>query len=174
MSSHSSSVKSPWVDLQVVDMEPSAFPISQAYGIWQPDGWQLCHSSGYIFTTASKLYRTKAEGTPMATTLSRSDTYATVAQRAAAGKAARSVCPRSSHAEWSSDVRTIDPLTLLAEQAMTRVPELVPIRYGRMAASPFAYFRGPPTSPTSAASPPLSAISCSTSTTSTRPTPGRS
>src|SRR5450759_508922 len=53
MSSHSSSVKSPWVDLQVVDMEPSAFPISQAYGIWQPDGWQLCHSSGYIFTTAS-------------------------------------------------------------------------------------------------------------------------
>src|SRR5664280_2325290 len=54
MSSHSSSVKSPWVDLQVVDMEPSAFPISQAYGIWQPDGWQLCHSSGYIFTTASK------------------------------------------------------------------------------------------------------------------------
>src|SRR5665811_649406 len=54
MSSHSSSVKSPWVDLQVVDMEPSAFPISQAYGIWQPDGWQLCHSSGYIFTTASE------------------------------------------------------------------------------------------------------------------------
>jgi hypothetical protein len=39
-------------------------------------------------------------------------------------------------------VRTIDPLTLLAEQATTRVPELVPIRYGRMAASPFAYFRG--------------------------------
>src|SRR5664280_1173519 len=60
MSSHSSSVKSPWVDLQVVDMEPSAFPISQAYGIWQPDGWQLCHSSGYIFTTASNTLRAVA------------------------------------------------------------------------------------------------------------------
>ena len=38
--------------------------------------------------------------------------------------------------------RTVDPLDLLAEQARTRVPELIPIRYGRMAASPFAYFRG--------------------------------
>src|ERR1035437_6324671 len=60
MSSHSSSVKSPWVDLQVVDMEPSAFPISRAYGIWQPDGWQLCHSSGYIFTTASQVAKSSS------------------------------------------------------------------------------------------------------------------
>src|SRR5664280_768059 len=64
MSSHSSSVKSPWVDLQVVDMEPSAFPISQAYGIWQPDGWQLCHSSGYIFTTASETMLTEPGANP--------------------------------------------------------------------------------------------------------------
>jgi hypothetical protein len=78
----------------------------------------------------------------MATTLSRSDTYATVAQRAGRGKAARNVSPRSGHANWSSALRTLDPLTLLAEQGATRVPELDPIRYGRMAASPFAYFRG--------------------------------
>lgn len=78
----------------------------------------------------------------MATTLSRSDTYATVAQRAARGKAARNVSPRSGHANWSSALRTLDPLPLLAEQGATRVPELDPIRYGRMAASPFAYFRG--------------------------------
>ncbi|HEV3265489.1 MAG TPA: DUF2252 domain-containing protein [Acidimicrobiales bacterium] len=78
----------------------------------------------------------------MATTRSSNETFATVAQRAAAGKAARTACPRASHAEWSSALRTVDPLDLLAEQATTRVPELIPIRYGRMAASPFAYFRG--------------------------------
>jgi hypothetical protein len=78
----------------------------------------------------------------MATARTGSETFATIAARAAAGKAARSSCPRSSHAEWSPALRTEDPLSLLAEQAATRVPGLVPIRYGRMAASPFAYFRG--------------------------------
>jgi len=78
----------------------------------------------------------------MATTRRENETVATVAERAAAGKAARSACPRSVHAEWSSALRTVDPLALLADQAITRVPELVPIRYCRMAASPFAYFRG--------------------------------
>ena len=43
---------------------------------------------------------------------------------------------------WSIDQRRLTPLDLLAEQAETRVPELVPIRYGRMVASPFAYYRG--------------------------------
>ncbi len=66
----------------------------------------------------------------------------TVAERAALGKAARAAAPRSGLGEWSSAQRTHDPLDLLAEQAKTRVPELVPIRHGRMAASPFAYFRG--------------------------------
>ena len=78
----------------------------------------------------------------MTTALNQRDAFATVAERAAAGKAARNACPRSGHAEWSPAFRTADPLALLAEQAETRVPELVPIRYGRMAASPFAYFRG--------------------------------
>jgi len=54
----------------------------------------------------------------------------------------RGEVPRDRHAEWSSDQRKLEPLDLLAEQALTRVPELVPIRYGRMAASPFAYYRG--------------------------------
>ena len=48
--------------------------------------------------------------------------------------------PRSSHREWSQAVR--DPLPILGKQDETRVPELVPIRYGRMLASPFAFFRG--------------------------------
>jgi len=65
-----------------------------------------------------------------------------VEQRAARGKAARASVPREVHGEWSPDQRRTSPLELLEEQATTRVPELVPIRYGRMAASPFAFYRG--------------------------------
>jgi uncharacterized protein (DUF2252 family) len=63
-------------------------------------------------------------------------------QRAAKGKSARSDTPRSSHGAWEPAGDRRDPVELLEEQAATRVPELVPIRYGRMAASPFAFFRG--------------------------------
>src|SRR3954463_15314814 len=57
------------------------------------------------------------------------------------GKAARAEAPRSSHADWEPTPDR-DPIGLLEEQAATRVPELVPLRYGRMSASPFAFFRG--------------------------------
>ncbi len=50
--------------------------------------------------------------------------------------------PRSRHAEWEPWVERPDPVALLEEQAKSRVPELVPIRHGRMMASPFAFFRG--------------------------------
>ena len=63
-------------------------------------------------------------------------------ERAARGKAARVEAPRSRHAEWEPWAERPDPVALLEEQATTRVPELVPIRYGRMMASPFAFFRG--------------------------------
>ena len=63
-------------------------------------------------------------------------------ERAAAGKAARSQAPRSAHAEWEPAGDRPDPVEILEVQARWRVPELVPIRYGRMAASPFAFFRG--------------------------------
>ena len=74
------------------------------------------------------------------------------AQREAAGKAARQTAPRVSHAEFSRSPGRRDPLTL-QRQATVRVPELLPIRYGRMAVSPFTYFRErrcpwPPISPT--------------------------
>ncbi len=54
----------------------------------------------------------------------------------------RSLAPRSSHAHWAPPPDRPDPVAVLEEQAKTRVPDLVPIRYGRMVASPFAYFRG--------------------------------
>jgi uncharacterized protein (DUF2252 family) len=65
-----------------------------------------------------------------------------VAERAARGKAARSEVPRSSHAEFRPRPRRPDPIKLLESQAKTRVPELVPIRYGRMLVSPFTFYRG--------------------------------
>jgi uncharacterized protein (DUF2252 family) len=64
------------------------------------------------------------------------------AERVAKGKAARRVVARSSHGAWEPAADRPDPIALLVEQAETRVPELVPIRYGRMLESPFAFFRG--------------------------------
>jgi uncharacterized protein (DUF2252 family) len=61
--------------------------------------------------------------------------------RAALGKDARSHAPLEWQAEFRPDARR-DPIGLLLGQAKTRVPELVPIRHGRMLVSPFAYFRG--------------------------------
>jgi uncharacterized protein (DUF2252 family) len=49
--------------------------------------------------------------------------------------------PRVSHAAWTAPEHR-DPIAVLEAQAATRVPELLPIRHGRMAASPFAFFRG--------------------------------
>jgi len=66
----------------------------------------------------------------------------TPAERAARGKAARAAVPRESQAEFDLPSDRPDPLALLEEQATTRVPELVPIRWGRMMVSPFTYYRG--------------------------------
>jgi uncharacterized protein (DUF2252 family) len=65
----------------------------------------------------------------------------TRADRVAKGKDARGFTPLESHAEFTPD-RSRDPVGLLLEQAKSRVPELVPIRHGRMLVSPFTYYRG--------------------------------
>ena len=62
-------------------------------------------------------------------------------QRAASGKAARARAPLESHADFRP-AKSRDPVGLLVSQAETRVPELVPIRHGRMLVSPFAFYRG--------------------------------
>src|SRR6266568_9421179 len=66
----------------------------------------------------------------------------TVADRRAAGRALRKEMPRSSHAEWSPASERPDPISLLEEQNLFRQAQLLPIRYSRMAASPFAFLRG--------------------------------
>jgi uncharacterized protein (DUF2252 family) len=58
------------------------------------------------------------------------------------GRELRRQVPRTSHREWETPSDRPDPVDLLEEQAKTRVADLIPIRYGRMVASPFAYFRG--------------------------------
>jgi uncharacterized protein (DUF2252 family) len=68
--------------------------------------------------------------------------HLTVAERTASGRAARASVPRSRHAVFAPASDRGDPVALLERQAKTRVPELVPIRYGRMLVSPFTFYRG--------------------------------
>ncbi len=65
-----------------------------------------------------------------------------VAERRARGRALRAQTSRRSHAGWTPPADRPDPIALLESEAVNRVPELVPIRYGRMLASPFAFLRG--------------------------------
>src|SRR4249920_990825 len=64
------------------------------------------------------------------------------AEHAARGKAARATVPRSSHRGFEPAPDRPDPVEVLEAQAQSRVPELVPIRYGRMLVSPFTFYRG--------------------------------
>ena len=114
-----------------------------------------------------------------------------VEDRLAEGRAERESVPLEAHAEWVAPADRPDPVGILEAQDATRVPELVPIRHGRMIVSPFTFYRGSAaimaeicrapraqgcacsaaatrTCRTSACSPLPTARSCSTSTTSTR------
>jgi uncharacterized protein (DUF2252 family) len=68
--------------------------------------------------------------------------HLTPEERAVRGKAARAEVPLESHAEFEPAADRPDPIALLEEQGASRVPNLVPVRYGRMMASPFSYYRG--------------------------------
>ena len=65
-----------------------------------------------------------------------------VGERVARGKAARADVPRSSHGDWEPAPLRVSPVELLEEQGRSRVPELVPVRYGRMLVSAFTFYRG--------------------------------
>jgi hypothetical protein len=65
-----------------------------------------------------------------------------VEERGRIGEAARATAPLSAIASWRPAGDRPDPVALLEEQAATRLPDLVPVRYGRMSASPFAFYRG--------------------------------
>ena len=65
-----------------------------------------------------------------------------VGERMAAGKALRDKVPREKHGEFRRHPTRQDPVSIIEEQAKTRLPFLVPIRHSRMLASPFAFLRG--------------------------------
>ena len=58
------------------------------------------------------------------------------------GKSLRGKCPRKLHAVWKAPDNRPDPLRLLEESNKGRIPQLIPIRYGRMMQSPFTFYRG--------------------------------
>jgi uncharacterized protein (DUF2252 family) len=64
------------------------------------------------------------------------------ADRIAAGRALRKEVPRNSHGDWAPTADRPDPVAVLLAQCESRVPDLLPIRHGRMAESPFGFFRG--------------------------------
>ncbi|MFD7702659.1 DUF2252 domain-containing protein [Streptomyces caelestis] len=64
------------------------------------------------------------------------------AERAAYGKEARGRAPRSSHGRFEAVRDRPDPVDVIERQSATRLPELVPVRYGRMLESPFRFYRG--------------------------------
>jgi uncharacterized protein (DUF2252 family) len=64
------------------------------------------------------------------------------AELAAMGKALRDKCPRTSHAEWKPPHNRPDPVRLVLKADEGRLPELLPLRHGRMVASPFTFYRG--------------------------------
>src|SRR6202453_5178278 len=68
--------------------------------------------------------------------------HLTVEERVTLGRQGRARAPRSSQAEFTPARDRPDPVSLLERQATTRVPELIPIRYGRMLVSAFTFFRG--------------------------------
>src|SRR3954454_10789476 len=84
----------------------------------------------------------RKNGAPPKRRVAKPIVHLSVAERIARGKAARAEVPRSSHAEFEPARNRPNPVTLLQRQARTRVPELVPIRYGRMLVSPFTFYRG--------------------------------
>ena len=105
--------------------------------------------------TSERAARTSGKGPARARAAER----LTRADRVAQGKDARASASLESHAEFTPDASR-DPVGLLLEQAKTRVPELVPIRHGRMLVSPFTFYRG--------AALPMAADLCTTPTSGLR------
>ena len=68
--------------------------------------------------------------------------YVSARERVAAGKALREKVSRTQQGVWKRPPRRADPMDILQVSDAERVPELVPIRYGRMLQSPFTFYRG--------------------------------
>src|SRR5262249_10278147 len=68
--------------------------------------------------------------------------HPTLAEQYEMGRSLRAQCPRAAHAVWQAPSDRPDPVVLLEESSKGRIPELIPIRYGRMLQTPFTFYRG--------------------------------
>jgi uncharacterized protein (DUF2252 family) len=68
--------------------------------------------------------------------------HPTRAELLAMGKTLRDKCPRAAHAVWQPPSNRPDPVELLVQSSQGRIPQLIPIRYGRMMQTPFTFYRG--------------------------------
>ncbi|WP_026603384.1 DUF2252 domain-containing protein [Methylomonas sp. 11b] len=91
---------------------------------------------------ASSKKKSKQEGSSSKATLAGNIEFKSREERLAAGKSLRDKAPRTSHAAWLAPAKRRDPIDILEESNRDRLPELVPIRYGRMLRSPFTFLRG--------------------------------
>jgi uncharacterized protein (DUF2252 family) len=78
----------------------------------------------------------------MTTDVAEAESSPVLAERLAAGKSRRRTTPRSAHAHWKPTADRPDPVALLEESSRGRLPDLVPLRYGRMLPTPFTFLRG--------------------------------
>ncbi len=86
--------------------------------------------------------KTSAKHKPAEDTSRAPVAYLSADERRAAGRALRDMTPRAAHGGWRSPKKRRDPIELLRESNEGRISELIPIRFGRMAQSPFAFYRG--------------------------------
>ena len=91
---------------------------------------------------ASRKFGAEEKRTEISSGSHAEDQYRTASERRAEGKALREEVPREAQAGWKPPKDRRDPVDLLLESNEGRLPELVPIRHGRMVSSPFAFFRG--------------------------------
>src|SRR5512143_1640060 len=84
--------------------------------------------------------RARAKGDPQAAPIECS--AGTFKERYAAGKALRKACPRETHAAWKPAAGRPDPVDLVLAAEKGRLPELLPLRHGRMVRSAFTFYRG--------------------------------
>jgi uncharacterized protein (DUF2252 family) len=84
----------------------------------------------------------KANAKPAKNTSSAPAAYISADERRAAGKALRDATPRAAHGGWKPPKDRRDPIELLRESNEGRISALIPIRFGRMSQSPFAFYRG--------------------------------
>jgi Uncharacterized protein conserved in bacteria (DUF2252) len=79
---------------------------------------------------------------PLALTIPTHQVHPSRAELVAMGKALRDKCPRTAHAEWNPPHDRPSPVRLVKQSNQGRIPDLVPIRHGRMLQSPFTFYRG--------------------------------